>query len=160
MVSAVLGLGGGLAIVAGCFVGGLLADRMPKPAAYATSCGLGVLACVGIALSPRTGIGYTASTLFYTFTLGMAAATITAMVLAIIGETAAATKINLFFALNTLFSLFMLRVNGWAHDAWRTNGMLYTEALVGVAALVVFGLLAGRVRGTEGVGPIARPSEV
>jgi MFS family permease len=160
MVSAVLGLGGGLAIVAGCFAGGLLADRMPKPASYATSCGLGVLACVAIALSPRTGIGYTASTLFYTFTLGMSAATITAMVLAIIGDTAAATKINLFFALNTLVSLFMLRVNGWAHDAWKTNGMLYTEALVGVAALVVFALLAGRVRGTEGVGPIATPSEV
>jgi MFS family permease len=151
MVSAVLGLGGGLAIVAGCFVGGLVADRMPKPAAYATSCGLGVLACVAIALSPRTGIGYTASTLFYTFTLGMAAATITAMVLAIIGDTAAATKINLFFALNTLFSLFMLRVNGWAHDRWRTNGMLYTEAAVGVVALVVFALLAGQVRGTDGV---------
>jgi MFS family permease len=152
MVSAVLGLGGGLAIVAGCFAGGLLADRMPKPAAYATSCGLGVLACVAIALSPRTGIGYTASTLFYTFTLGMAAATITAMVLAIIGDTAAATKINLFFALNTLFSLFMLRVNGWAHDAWKTNGMLYTEAAVGVVALVAFALLAGQVRGTDGIG--------
>ena len=150
MVSAVLGLGGGLAIVAGCFVGGLLADRIAKPMAYAASCGLSVLACIGIALSPRTGIGYTASTLFYTFTLGMAAATITAMVLAIIGDTAAATKINLFFALNTLFSLGMLRVNGWAHDAWRTNGMLYTEAAVGVAALAVFVLLAGRVRGTEG----------
>ena len=154
-VSAVLGLGGGLAIVAGCFAGGRLADRMPKPAAYATSCALAVLACVAIALSPRNGAGYTLSTLFYTFTLGMAAATITAMVLAIIGDTAAATKINLFFALNTLFSLGMLRVNGWAHDAWKTNGMLYTEALVGVAALGIFMLLAGKVRGTEGVGAAA-----
>src|ERR1051325_864237 len=116
-------------------------------AAYATSCALAVLACVAIALSPRNGAGYTLSTLFYTFTLGMAAATITAMVLAIIGDTAAATKINLFFALNTLFSLGMLRVNGWAHDAWKTNGMLYTEALVGVAALGIFMLLAGKVRG-------------
>jgi hypothetical protein len=74
------------------------------------------------------------------------------MVLAIIGDTAAATKINLFFALNTLFSLFMLRVNGWAHDAWKTNGMLYTEAAVGVVALVAFALLAGQVRGTDGIG--------
>ena len=154
-VSAVLGLGGGLAIVAGCFAGGRLADRMPKPASYAVSCGLGVLACVAIAMSPRTGFGYTVSTLFYTFTLGMSAATITAMVLAIIGNTAAATKINLFFALNTLFSLGMLRVNGWAHDAWKTNGMLYTEALVGVAALIVFVVLAGRVRGTETPGAAA-----
>ncbi len=150
-VSAVLGIGGGLAVVAGCFVGGRLADRMSKPASYAISCALGVLGCVAIALSPRTGTGYAASTLFYTFTLGMAAATLTALVISIIGNTAAATKINLFFALNTLFSLGMLRVNGWAHDAWRTNGMLFTEAAVGVAALLVFVLLARRVRGTEQV---------
>jgi hypothetical protein len=73
------------------------------------------------------------------------------MVLAIIGDTAAATKINLFFALNTLFSLVMLRAIGKAHDVWKTNGMLYTEALAGVAALAVFALLAGKVRGTDGV---------
>ena len=151
--SLVLGLGGGIAIVAGCFVGGRLADRMSKPASYATSCALGLLACIAIAFSPRNGLGYAASTLFYTFALGMSAATITALVLAIIGDTAAATKINLFFALNTLFSLFMLRLDGWAHDARGTNGMLFTEAGVGVAALIVFALLAGRVRGTEATSP-------
>lgn len=147
VVSAVLGLGGGLAIVAGCFAGGRLADRVSKPASYAISCALGLLACVAIAWSPRTSFGYAITTLFYTFTLGMAAATMTALVLAIIGDTAAATKINLFFALNTLFSLGMLRVDGWAHDAWATNGMLYTEALVGVAALGLFVALARHVRG-------------
>ena len=41
----------------------------------------------------------------------------------------------------------MLRVAGWAHDAWSTSGMLLTEAFAGVAALVVFVLLARRVRG-------------
>jgi MFS family permease len=149
VVSSVLGLGGGVAIVAGCFAGGRLADRVPKPAAYAISCGLGLVACVVIAMSPRTSAGYAASTLFYTFTLGMVTASFTGLVLAIIGETAAATKINLFFALNTLFSLVMLRAVGWAHDAWSTNGMLYTEALAGVAALVLFVVLARHVRGTE-----------
>jgi MFS family permease len=147
-VALVLGLGGGVAIVAGCFVGGLLADRVSRPASYAISCGLGIVACALIALSPRTELGYAASTLTYAFALGMAAATFTAMVLAIIGDTAAATKINVFFALNTLFSLGMLRVNGWAHDRWHTNGMLATEALVGVAALVLFAMLAPRVPGT------------
>jgi len=148
-VSTVLGLGGGLAIVAGCFTGGRLADRMPKATAYALSCGLGLVACIVIAFSPRTGFGYAASTLFYTFTVGMGAATITAMVLSIIGDTAAATKINLFFALNTLFSLGMLRVDGWTHDAWRTNGMLFTEAGIGAVCLLVFAALVRRVKGTE-----------
>ncbi len=149
VVSAVLGLGGGLAIVLGCFAGGRLADRISKPMAYALACGLGLVACVVIAYSPRTSAGYAGSTLFYTFTLGMVTASFTGLVLSIIGDTAAATKINLFFALNTLFSLGMLRVAGWAHDAWSTNGMLFTEALTGVAALLLFAFLARHVRGTE-----------
>ena len=149
VVSSVLGLGGGIVIVIGCFAGGRLADRVSKPAAYAVSCGLGLVACVVMAASPRTSMGYAVTTLFYTFTLGMVTASFTGLVLAIIGETAAATKINLFFAINTLFSLGMLRAAGWAHDAWSTNGMLLTEAFTGVAALVVFVLLARHVRGRE-----------
>jgi MFS family permease len=149
VVSAVLGLGGGVAIVAGCFAGGRLADRVSKPAAYTIACGLGLVACVVIALSPRTSTGYAASTLFYTFTLGMVTASFTGLVLAIIGDTAAATKINLFFALNTLFSLGMLRVVGWSHDVWSTNGMLLVEAFTGVAALALFAVLVRRVRGIE-----------
>jgi len=147
VVSSVLGIGGGLAIVAGCFAGGRLADRIPKPAAYAIACGLGLIACIMISFSPRTSAGYAASTLFYTFALGMATASFTGLVLSIIGDTAAATKINLFFALNTLFSLGMLRVAGWAHDAWSTDAMLFAEAITGAAALALFAFLARRVRG-------------
>ena len=77
----------------------------------------------------------------------MVTASFTGLVLAIIGRAAAATKINLFFALNTLFSLGMLRVAGWAHDAWSTNGMLFTEAITGVAALAIFAALARHVHG-------------
>jgi len=154
VVSGVLGLGGGVAIVLGCFAGGRLADRVAKPTAYAVSCGLGLVACVVIALSPRSSEGYAVSTLFYIFTLGMVSASFTGLVLAIIGDTAAATKINLFFALNTLFSLGMLRLVGWMHDAWSTNVMLYTEAVVGVAALVAFVALSRYVRGAENNGGV------
>jgi MFS family permease len=150
VVSSVLGLGGGVAIVAGCFVGGRLADRVPKPTAYAISCGLGLVACVVMAASPRSSPSYAATTLFYTFTLGMVTASFTGMVLGIIGETAAATKINLFFAINTLFSLGMLRAAGWAHDAWSTNGMLLTEAVAGAAALAAFVWLSSKIRGSAG----------
>jgi MFS family permease len=145
--SLVLGAGGGVAIVAGCFAGGRLADRVSKPNAYALSCGAGLLACIAIALSPRTPVAFAATTLLYTFTLGMVAASFTALVLALVGHSAPATKINLFFAINSLFSIGVLRANGWAHDHWGTNGMLYTEALLGVGALVVFALVAGRMRG-------------
>jgi MFS transporter, PAT family, beta-lactamase induction signal transducer AmpG len=146
-VSLVLGAGGGVAIVAGCFAGGRLADRVSKPNAYALSCGAGLVTCIGIALSPRTPIAFAATTLLYTFTLGMVAASFTALVLALVGHSAPATKINLFFAINSLFSIGVLRANGWAHDHWGTNGMLYTEALLGVGALIVFAFAAGRMRG-------------
>ena len=155
VASAVLGLGGGIAIVAGCFVGGRLADRISKPTSYAVSCGLGLLACVVMAASPRTSSAYAATTLFYTFTLGMVTASFTGLVLSIVGHGAAATKINLFFAINTLFSLGMLRLVGWAHDAWSTNAMLLTEAGVGVLALILFVLLSGRVSGRNGGGATA-----
>ena len=135
--------------------GGRLADRVHKPAAYAASCALGLVACVVMAWSPRTDAGYAVSTLLYSFSLGMVAASFTGLVLSIVGHSAAATKINLFFALNTLFSFGMLRVDGWAHDAWATNGMLYTEAATGVVALAVFGWLVGRVPGA--VMPASEP---
>ena len=131
------------------FAGGRLAEQGAQPTAYAVSCGLGLVACVVMAASPRTSLSFAVTTLFYTFTLGMVTASFTGLVLAIIGETAAATKINLFFAINTLFSLGMLRAAGWAHDAWSTNGMLLTEAFTGAAALVVFVVLVRHVRGRE-----------
>jgi MFS family permease len=147
LASVVLGLGGGIAIVLGCFVGGRVSDRVSKPVAYAICCGLGLVAAVAIAFSPRTPDGYAVSTLFYTFTLGMVAASFTALVLAIVGHSAAATTINLFFALSTLFSLGMLRLSGWAHDRWGTNGMLFTEAAVGVGALLLFFAVVRRIPG-------------
>lgn len=146
-VSLVLGAGGGIAIVAGCFAGGRLADQLSKPNAYAVSSALGLVACIVLALSPRTATAYAATTLFYTFTLGMVAASFTALVLALVGHSAPATKINLFFAINSLFSIGVLRANGWAHDHWGTNAMFYTEALLGVGALFVFAIVAGRMRG-------------
>jgi hypothetical protein len=49
----------------------------------------------------------------------------------------------------------VLRVAGWAHDAWASTGMLYTEAALGVAALILFALVAGKVRGTlPSTGPV------
>jgi PAT family beta-lactamase induction signal transducer AmpG len=148
-VSFALGSGGGVAIVIGCLAGGFLADRIDKPRAYAISCALGVAAAVLIAASPRTSPGYLAATLFYTFTLGMCVASFTGLVLALIGDGAAATKINLFFAINTLGGLAMLRFDGMAHDRWATNGMLYAETAVGVLSIGLFLALAARIRGAD-----------
>ena len=149
VVSFVLGAGGGVAIVAGCMMGGFIADYMSKPKAYAVACAIGVVAVAVMPFSPRTQFWYAATTLFYTFALGLSVATFTGMILAIIGDRAAATKINLFIALNTMFSLFVLRILGSVHDRLRTDGMLLTEAGLGVTALIRFALVASRIPGAD-----------
>ena len=146
VVSFVLGTGGGVAIVAGCLTGGYVASRLNGVRAYAGSCAFSALAALLIIASPRSSAGYAVATLAYTFTVGMCNATLTGMVLEIIGAGAAATKINLFFAMNTLAGLTMLRMDGAAHGRWATNGMLLTEFAVASAALGVFMLLVGRIR--------------
>ncbi len=149
VVSFVLGAGGGVAIVIGCMTGGFIADYMSKPKAYAVACAIDVLAVALMPFSPRTQFWYAATTLFYTFALGLCVATFTGMILSIIGDRAAATKINLFIALNTLFSAFVLRILGAVHDSLKTNGMLLTEAALGVAALALFAALASRISGAD-----------
>ncbi len=148
-VAFVLGAGGGIAIVAGCMTGGVLATRVPSARAYAIACAISASAALLLLVSPRTSLGYAASTLFYSFALGLCTATLTGMVMEVIGDRAAATKINVYFAMNTLFGLLMLRADGWAHDRWATSGMLLLEFGVGAACLALFVFLERRVRGTE-----------
>ena len=149
VASFVLGAGGGLAIVVGCMSGGYIADYMSKTKAYALACAIGVVAVAVMPFSPRTEFWYAATTLFYTFALGLSVATFTGMIFSIIGEGAAATKINLFIALNTMFSLIVLRVLGSVHGRLHTNGMLLTEAALGVAALILYAAVAARIPGAD-----------
>jgi MFS family permease len=149
VASFVLGAGGGVAIVAGCMTGGYIADYMSKTKAYALACAIGVVAVAAMPFSPRTEFWYAATTLFYTFALGLSVATFTGMILSIIGDRAAATKINLFLALNTMFSLFVLRTLGSVHERLHTNGMLLTEAALGVAALILYAAVAARIPGAD-----------
>lgn len=149
-VSFALGIGGGIAIVSGCMTGGVLASRLPSARAYAVACAISASAALLLLVSPRNTLGYTVTTLAYTFALGLCSTTLTGMVLDVIGERAAATKINVFFAMNTMFGLAMLRVDGWAHDLWATNGMLLVEFGIGAACLALFVVMERRIRGTEG----------
>lgn len=140
-VSLTLGLVGGVAIVAGCMAGGALAARLPGAPAYAASCAISALAALLIAVAPRTAVAFVVVTLLYTAAVGLCNATLTGMVLDVAGEGATATKMNVFFAMNTLFGLTMLRIDGAAHDRWGTNGMLVLEFAVGAVCLSAFVLL-------------------
>jgi hypothetical protein len=69
-------------------------------------------------------------------------------VLDVVGEGATATKMNLFFAMNTFFGLAMLRVDGAAHDRCDTTGMLLLEFAIGARSLGIFLWASSRLGGT------------
>jgi hypothetical protein len=145
-----LGAGGGGAIVAGCLTGGWLATRLAHARAYATACAISAAAALLLVAAPRTPVAYVVVTLAYTFALGLCTATLTGMVLAVVGTGATATKMNVFFAMNTLFGLAMLRTDGAAHDRWGTNGMLLVEFTIGVLSLGIFLWASSRLGGRPG----------
>ena len=64
-----------------------------------------------------------------------------------IGKGAAATKYNLFAGLANVPIGYLTVIDGWGQGKWGSGGMLYVEALAGVAAIGLFYLvvLAARV---------------
>lgn len=160
IVSVTLGAGGGVAIVAGCLTGGWLATRLPHARAYAVACAISAAAALLLVAAPRTAVAYVLVTSAYTFALGLCTATLTGMVLDVVGTGATATKMNLFFAMNTLFGLAMLRVDGAAHDRWGTSGMLLVEFAVGVLSLAIFSWASSRLGGRPAASAAAARPEI
>ena len=106
-----------------------------------------------MALAPFTRVNYIAFSLVYTFVVGMSYAAFTGFVLDAIGKTAAATKYNAFASLSNFPIMYMGLILAWAQGEWGEKGMLFTEAGVGVVALLVLGavtaiVLGGRKPGT------------
>jgi MFS transporter, PAT family, beta-lactamase induction signal transducer AmpG len=137
-VALVNGIGGGMAAALGCIAGGYLCDRIDRKKAYWLYGILQVLCAVAMAAAPRTELAYGAFCLIYWFISGLAYAAFSAVVLEAIGLGAAATKYSLFASLSNMPIQYMTLVDGWAHARWGTGGMLLTEALVGVVAVLVF----------------------
>jgi MFS family permease len=137
-VATVNGLLSGLIAAAGCIVGGFLCDRMDRKNAYALFGVVMVVCGVAMALAPRTQTMYVCFVIAYAFIGGLTYAGFSAVVLEAIGMEAAATKYSLFASLSNAPIAYMTLVDGWAHTRWGASEMLYTEAAIGVAGLVVF----------------------
>jgi hypothetical protein len=54
------------------------------------------------------------------------------------GMGAAATKYSVFASLSNTPIAYMTSVDGWAHNKWGSNGMLYAEAVTGTIGLALF----------------------
>src|SRR5262249_2579929 len=102
------------------------------------------LAAVGItlALTPHVPGVFVVGTLTQKFCIGMANAALSALILGVIGRSAAATKYTVLAALGNIGELYMTVASGWMHDRWSSATMLVVESVsalvcVGVAALVL-----------------------
>jgi MFS family permease len=137
-VALVNGVLGGLVSALGCLVGGYLCDRFDRKSSY-VAYGLAQALCgVAMALAPRTEAAYVAFTIAYAFTNGLTYAGFSAVALDAIGLGAAATKYNVYASLSNMPIAYMTLVDGWAHARWGADGMLYLEAALGAASLLVF----------------------
>jgi PAT family beta-lactamase induction signal transducer AmpG len=146
VVAFVTGAMSGLISAAGCLAGGWMCDHLDRKAAY---CLFGFLLCVaavGMALCPRTSNQYIFWTSAYAFVVGLCYAAYCAVVLEAIGQTAAATKFSFLSAVSNSPIMLMTFVDGWVQGRWGTNGMLWTEAAVGGAGILVFAAMAGATR--------------
>ncbi|MFI5371262.1 MAG: MFS transporter [Candidatus Eisenbacteria bacterium] len=151
-VELVTGVLGGVVMAVGCLIGGFICDRMHRKKAYALFGVMEAACAVAMGLAPRTEFTYIVFTLLYALIVGFTYAGFTAFVLEAMGLGAAATKYNLYASLSNFPIMYVTSIDGWAHERFGPSGMLFTEAAVGMAGLVVFmGVLSlwPRTRGLE-----------
>jgi predicted MFS family arabinose efflux permease len=125
----------------GCVVGGLVCDRMDRKGAYILFGLLQAGCAAAMGFLPHTEFHYIVFTSVYAFITGLTYAGFTAFVLEAMGVGAAATKFSLFASLSNFPIQWMTSLDGWAHKKYGPAGMLYVEALAGLAGMAVFLLL-------------------
>ena len=147
----------GLVAAAGCIVGGYACDRMDRKAAYGLYGVLMALCAAAMAFAPRTPGMYVGFVMAYAFITGLTYAGFSAVVLEAIGHGAAATKYSLFASLSNMPIAYMTVAEGWAHTRGGGSAMLYCEAAIGLAGLLVFvGLAALSKRAATTPAPLLR----
>jgi len=149
VVALVTGVLNGIVAAVGCVLGGWIVDRFGRWWAYF---GFGLaLAFVAIVMAgiARTALVYEIGVLIYAFVVGAGYASYSAMVVHAIGKGVASTKYAFCQSLGNLPVVYMTALNGYVHDRFGPSWMLMTEALAGIACVIV-GLLVLRVIQTGG----------
>jgi hypothetical protein len=146
LVALVNGVGGGLASAVGAMVGGYICDRTSPVRAY---CAFGLVVgaiAVVMAWFPRTPATFVVFTLAYNAVVGCGFAAYVAIVLQAIGQRSAATNFNLMAALANVPLAVMTSFDGWVHDRFGTDAMLYGELALPAAAIAAFAIFAVALR--------------
>lgn len=154
-VALVNGALGGVASLVGSVVGGRWCDRMDRKAAY---CLFGLALCAtaaAMALLPRSPATFTGMTLAYAVVLGGCYAAYGAVVLEVVGTSAAATKFQLLASLSNVPIALLIGWDGAFHDRGGATAMLLGEAAVGVAGVAAYLALT---RGADAAGRALSPA--
>ncbi len=160
LVAAVNGLGGGLAGALGSLAGGVLADRMNRRLAYALAGGATALTAAAMLAAPLSATTYAWGTLAYNFMNGVAFAALAAMILEMVGHSAAvATKYTLFIAMANVASNYATALDGLASEipGWGSRGALAADVVLTAAGIAV---LLAMVRYTRRAGARRRDPAV
>ena len=91
-----------------------------------------------MAYSPATILMYITWNMIYSFGVGLSYAAFTAMVLVVIGKSAAATGYNVFDSLSNFPLWWLGLLLGWVADHRGPTVMLVTEAVLGVLGVLLF----------------------
>jgi MFS family permease len=161
LVAIVNGVVGGLASALGALVGGYVCDRTNPYRAY---CAFGLVVgatAVVMAWFPRTPTTFVVFTLAYNTAVGCGFAAYVAIVLQAIGQRSAATNFNLMAALANVPLALMTTFDGWVHDRFGTDAMLYGELALPALAIAGFAAfaLATAARRRGGSGPRASATD-
>ena len=132
----------------GAMLAGWVCDRMDPKRAY---CAFGLLVgavAAALIFFPRTPTVFVAGVLGYQAMIGMGYTGYAAIVLEAIGKKSAATNWNLMAALSNAPVAAMGMFDGWMHDRFGTDWMLFGELALPAVAIVLFGMfvLATRPR--------------
>ena len=146
-VALVGGLLSGLVSIPGCIIGGYIADKIDRKRAYSLF-GIGLsLVAIAMALAPKTPMTFLIFACLYNGAVGFCYGAYSAVTLEAIGKGAAGTKFNLISSISNAPILLVTLVDGWAETRFGATGMLYVEAAMGVAGVVVYSLVALATRG-------------
>lgn len=129
---------------AGCLLAGWWADRADRRVVYLATGSFVAAAGIALALTPHGPGAFVVGTLAQKLFIGMSDAALSALILGVIGRSAAATKYTVLAALGNVGELYMTVTSGWMHDRWSTETMLVVESVSALVCIVVAAVLLKR----------------
>ena len=146
-VALVSGVFSGVLSIVGCIFGGYIADKIDRKRAYSLFGIVLAAIAVGMALAPRTPLSFLIASSVYNIGVGFCYGAYSAVTLEAIGKGAAGTKFNLISSISNVPVLVVTLVDGWAETKFGATGMLYVEAAMGLAGVLVYTAVAFATRG-------------